>query len=145
MRGALLGGLLLLAACGEKPAEAPKETAPAVPAAPSAAKALRSAAYVCEKDMPITAIYGTDAEGREDVALIVQGLDIRLRQTESASGARYVSEQGLEAGNGLVWWTKGEEALLQRVPLAKLNDPAAATTIRVCELKTETDAPAKAG
>ncbi len=135
-RAALLGLALILAACGEKPSEeTAKSEAEQLPL--TQAKATSSEAYVCEKDMPITAIYGTDALGKADVALIVQGMDLRLTEASSPSGKRFTSETGLEAGNGIVWWVDGEEAQLQRVPLDKLGDPDAATTIRSCRLKTE--------
>jgi membrane-bound inhibitor of C-type lysozyme len=127
----------LLAACGQK-AEEPAEKA-AAPAEPvvTLAQATESVAYVCEKDTPITAIYGTNLEGQPDVALIVQGRNFNLVQTEAASGARYAGPDGLAPGMGLVWWTKGETAMLQQVPVDKLDDMAAPQTIRTCKTKGE--------
>lgn len=135
--------LLTLAACGQF-AEKPEPPATEEPAFPLAS-AERSVAYVCERDLPITAIYGTNREGTPDVALIIRGTDIRLTQAVSASGARYTSPIGLETGMGLAWWTKGDEAMLQQAPRDQIDDPGAATTIRTCRVKTEADDAAPAG
>lgn len=143
-RALAVAGLLLLAACGQKAAEPVKEAAPeALPV--TQAKAMRSVAYVCEKDMPVTAIYGTDALGKADVALIVKDMDLRLTEVPSEKGQRFTSTQGLEAGNGVVWFTDGETALLQRAPLDRLDDPAAASTIRNCKPKSEPSPAPKSG
>lgn len=129
---------LALAACGQF-AEKPEPPAPADEPAFPLATAERSVAYVCERDLPITAVYGTNREGTPDVALIIRGTDIRLTQAVSASGARYTSPIGLETGMGLAWWTKGDEAILQQAPRDQIDDPGAATTIRTCRVKTEPD------
>ncbi len=133
---------LALAACGQF-AEAPPPPPPGEPAFPLAS-AERSIAYVCERDLPITAIYGTNREGTPDVALIIRGTDIRLTQSVAASGTRYTSPIGLETGQGLAWWTKGDEALLQQAPRDRINDPEAAETIRTCRVKTTPDGAAAA-
>lgn len=133
--GAALAALLALAACGQK-AEAPKEAAPAAaPAPPSLAKASRTVAFTCDKDLPVTAIYGTNAEGKPDLALIIRGQDFRL--TPSAVEGRYTTQYGLEPGLGLAWVEKGDEALLQQAPFKTIDDPAVAQTIRTCRVKTE--------
>jgi len=127
----------LLSACGQKADDAPEKTgAPAEPLV-TLAQATESAAYVCEKDLPITAIYGTNLAGQPDVALIVQGRNFNLTQTVSASGARYAGADGLEPGMGLVWWVKGNTAMLQQVPADKIADPAAPQTIKTCKTKAE--------
>lgn len=149
IRAVALTALLLLAACGEKKAE-PAKQPDAAPLPLTKAKAMRSVAYVCEKDMPVTAIYGTDAEGKADVALIVKDMDLRLTEAKSDkpksdSGQRFTSTQGLEAGNGVIWVTDGETALLQRAPLDKLDDPTAASTVRSCKLKSEPSPAPKTG
>jgi membrane-bound inhibitor of C-type lysozyme len=138
MRKALALALLALAACGEKATEAPKEKT-AAPAAPSLAKASRTVAFTCEKDLPITAIYGTDKDGKPDLALIIRGQDFRL--TPSATEGRYTTQYGAEPGLGLAWWEKGDEALLQQAPFKQIDDPAVAQTVRTCRVKTEPSSP----
>jgi hypothetical protein len=133
--------LLALTACGQK-AEAPKQAAPAAPAKPNLAKASKSVAFTCEKDLPITAIYGTDAQGKPDVALIIRGQDFRL--TPSAVEGRYTTQYGLEPGLGLAWWEKDGEALLQQAPFKTIDDPKVAQTVRTCRVKTESPGPSAA-
>lgn len=138
MRAALLGSALLLAACGQQ-AKAPQDVAPAEPApivAP-AATAGQSVAYKCDGagDLQITAVYGTNAEGKPDVSLFIRGQEFALAETQAASGARYASADGLEDGMGLIWWTKGDEAMLQQAPSASVTDPAAGQTIRTCTVQ----------
>ena len=128
--------LLALGACGKK-SEAPAEQ---TPAAPSQAKASRTVAYTCQGDMPITAIYGTDADGKPDLALIIRGEDFRLTPTEAPEGRRFASPYGSAPGQGVIWWEKGDEVLLQQAPIDKINDPAAGVTARTCKVKTEPSA-----
>lgn len=120
--------LLALAACGPKQvtkeeaaealargAEARRVPLEELPVDPSVTVS-KSVAYECEGGMPVTAIYGTGPGGVSDVVLVITGYDIRLIQTPAASGARYVADVGLEAGKGLVWWEKGDEATLADFP-----------------------------
>lgn len=124
----LFGLLVAVAACGPKEvtreqaaealargAEARRIPLDQLPVDPSVTVS-KSVAYECEGGLPVTAIYGTGPGGVNDVALVIQGYDLRLTQTRAASGARYVTETGLEAGKGLVWWTKGDEATLADFP-----------------------------
>lgn len=131
-RAGLLVAGLLLAACGQKAEEKPKVEAPA---APTLASAASSVAYTCEKDLPITAIAGTNKDGEPDLALIIRGQDFRL--TPSAVADRWTTQYGLEPGQGLAWWVKGDEALLQQAPFKTIDDPKVAQTVRTCKVKTE--------
>jgi hypothetical protein len=139
VRLGLLAAALLLAGCGQKAEEAPK--APAAPAKPSLAKATSSVSYTCEKDLPITAIAGTDKDGKPDLALIIRGQDFRL--TPSPVEGRWTTQYGLEPGLGLAWVVKGDEALLQQAPFKTIDDPKVAQTVRTCKVKTEPGAAAK--
>jgi hypothetical protein len=130
--GAAAIWLFLLAACGQKAEEAPKVEAPAKPTLASAAS---SVAYTCEKDLPITAIHGTDKDGKPDLALIIKGQDFRL--TPSPVEGRFTTQYGLEPGLGLAWVEKGDEALLQQAPFKQIDDPKVAQTVRTCKVKTE--------
>ncbi len=132
---------LALAGCGKKAED--KAAAPAAPVAaadPGKASATHTVAFTCEGDMAVTAIYGTNREGNEELALIIQGDDFRLAPTPAASGVRYASPDGAVAGKGIIWWEKGNEALLQQAPSDKVNDPAAGVTARKCKVKTEPSA-----
>lgn len=139
-------GALAVAGCQKKAetpaAEKPTADTPATtvvrplsPPVESAATAENSVAYTCDKDVPITAIYGKNAEGKSDAVLVVKGQSFNLDQVISASGARYASRDGLEAGKGIVWWTKGGEATLYETPAATFDDMDTAKQLRSCKSK----------
>ncbi len=136
---ALAGALALLAGCGQK-AEPAAEKTVAAPAPPSLAKASQSVALTCDRDLPITAIYGTDLEGKADVALIVQGQNFNLVEAPSTGSARYITPNGLEPGMGLAWVVTGEDAVLQQAPSDRIGDAAAGQTIKTCKVKGENEA-----
>ena len=142
---ASLVALALLAACGQKPAEPPKQETPA-PAAPSLAKATDSVAYQCEHDLTITAVYGTNKDGKSDVGLVLKGDSWTLEEVPlpaGQKGRRFETVYGLDSltGKGLVWLVDGDTAKLQEAPWKQISDPAAATTVRTCTRKTENDGP----
>lgn len=124
-----LAPLALLAACGPKEVtqeDAQKSLArnaedarrvplDQLPVNPNVT-AQASSGYVCDGNMPVTAVYGTGPDGKADVVLVIQGVDVRLQQTMAASGARYAADPGFSPGNGVVWWVKGEEATLAEFP-----------------------------
>jgi membrane-bound inhibitor of C-type lysozyme len=140
VRAAILSSALLLALAGCNQKAEEKPAAPAAPPTSTLAKASRTVAYTCQGDMPITAIYGTDADGKPDVALIISGDDFRLTPTEAPEGQRFASPYGPTAGKGIIWWEKGEEVLLQQAPSDKVTDPAAGVTARTCKVKTKPSA-----
>lgn len=137
---ASLAGLLLLAACGPKEVtseqaeksltrgaeDARRVPLDALPVDPNVT-ASRSVSYMCEGNMPVTAVYGTGPDGQPDAVLVIQGVDVRLQQTVSASGARYEGDPGFSPGNGVVWWAKGDEATLAEFP----SGTDSATTMEV--------------
>ncbi|WP_448586078.1 MliC family protein [Thermaurantiacus sp.] len=141
-----LAAVLLLAACGPQTvtpedaernlargAEARRVPLEALPVDPEV-KATAAVAWECEGGMPVTAIYGSGPDGKPDIALVIQGYDIRLKRTPAASGARYAVEPGLEAGKGLVWWEKGAEASLADFPEGT-DSFQTATIKRTCRKK----------
>ncbi len=126
---------ILLAACNQQPAEeatvAPEPVEPVAPLATAA----ESAGYTCEKDLPITAVYGTNAEGKSDAALVVQGVSYDLVETPATTGKRYTTANGLEKGKGLIWEVQGEKATLWEAPSDRLDDASAATVLKNCTLQ----------
>lgn len=126
---------LLLAACGQAEAPAPEEAPVAEVTEPSLATAEMSVAYVCERDMPITAVYGTNAEGVADVALVVDGLTVEMND-DGSGNKRYTTVKGwdgLEAGRGLIWEDQGEQGLLYDGPSDHIDDPAQIKLQRTCK------------
>ncbi len=134
---------LLLAACG------PTETTPEKAAADLArARPLEelptnpnvtvtgTRAFQCDGDFPVTAIYGTGPEGEPDVALVIMGQSLRLQQVKAASGARFQGVPGLQPDQGVVWWEKGDEALLMSFPWDSADPMADARVERTCRLKS---------
>ena len=69
---------------------------------------VQTVTYTCERGVDIPATYVNSAD--EAVAVIhVEGRQITLQITPSASGARYAWPSD---GSGYVWWTKGDAATL---------------------------------
>ena len=76
--------------------------------AAQAEMAVNTVRYGCERGAEIPASYinaGDDAA----VVITVEGRQIALLISQSASGARY---EWPSDGSGYVWWTKGGEAML---------------------------------
>lgn len=135
----LLAASIAVAACGKQDAEDTGVTSPVTDTAvPSKATVEKAVAYVCQRDMPITAIYGTDADGRRDASIIIQGdyFPFVESPTPAAAGARFISHEGVSPGHGLVWWTKDGEATIAEAPLDKLDDLSAAVVKRTCKEKS---------
>lgn len=139
----LVAAALVLAACGG-PREVTPEQAAAELARPVPPEALprnpnvtveRTVAFECDGNFPVTAIYGRGPEGEEDVVLVIMGQSRRLQQTEAASGVRYQGIPGLQADEGIVWWEKGEEAILMTFPWESENPMQDATPVRTCKVR----------
>lgn len=137
-----LGALLLAAACG------PTETTPEKAAADlTRARPLEelptnpnvtvtgTRAFTCDGDFQVTAIYGTGPEGEPDVALVVMGQSLRLQKVEAASGVRYQGIPGLQPDQGIIWWERGDEALIMSFPWQAKDPMAEAKVERSCRLK----------
>jgi membrane-bound inhibitor of C-type lysozyme len=70
----------------------------------------------------LTVRYDNEA-GRDGRAfLTVDGMNYTLTHVASASGARYLAEQGRSPGATLVWWNKGRDGTLLE---GKVADAAA--------------------
>jgi membrane-bound inhibitor of C-type lysozyme len=134
--------LLLVAACG--PTETTPEKAAAdltrarpleeLPTNPNVS-VTGTRAFQCDGDFPVTAIYGTGPEGEPDVALVIMGQSLRLQQEKAASGVRFQGVPGLQPDQGVVWWEKGDEALLMAFPWDSKDPMRDAKVVRTCRLK----------
>ena len=140
-RPALLLGLVL-AACG--PTETTPEKAAADLARPRPLEELPrnpnvtvtgTRAFLCDGDFPVTAIYGTGPEGEADVALVIMGQSLRLQQVEAASGVRFQGIPGLKPDEGIIWWEKGEEAVIMSFPWQAKDPLGEARVERSCRAK----------
>jgi hypothetical protein len=131
---------LLLAACNRQPEQpaapaAPAGTAKPVAAAPSLATASRVAAYDCDKNLPVTAAYGTDARGRPDLTLVIKGESFALLRHPS-DPRRFTASEGIEPGQGLIWTLDASgNATLAQAPADRLDDPSTQRILRHCTAK----------
>lgn len=83
-------------------------TALLLPVAAQAETSFDTARYTCERGVEVPVTY-VNAEDVQLAVLNVEGGQITLEVEQSASGARYGWPSG---GSHYVWWTKGEEAML---------------------------------
>jgi membrane-bound inhibitor of C-type lysozyme len=89
--------------------------------------------YACENGFAVIAIY----YGQPDHALADLQVNDRyfsLYAVPSASGAKYATEQGLEEGAGLIWWVKGDEAMVIEMTLDHTVTPNQYPVITTCSL-----------
>jgi membrane-bound inhibitor of C-type lysozyme len=68
--------------------------------------------YACENGWRVAAQYVIDPTGVPLAVVRIEGKQRTLASAMSASGARYLTREGLEPDTRLVWWTKGDEALV---------------------------------
>lgn len=126
---------LILTACNQaETAPAPQPAPTTTEAPPTLATVEETVSFTCENDLPVTAVYGTNAEGVADVALVVEGLTVELVHDGSAA-KRYTTVKGwdgLEAGRGLIWEDKGEQGLLYDGPSDHIDDPSQIKLQRTC-------------
>jgi membrane-bound inhibitor of C-type lysozyme len=86
--------------------------------------------YTCTPSSPITVKYDNTAGADAQAVVTLDGRTYTLTQVRSASGARYLTEQGRSPGATLVWWNKGQGGTLFE---GKVSDPAAQeTAIATC-------------
>jgi membrane-bound inhibitor of C-type lysozyme len=82
--------------------------------------------YVCGKGLAVLV--------HHDLAWDVMRLTIgsatyELNNTVSASGSKYRSENGRAPGKSLIWWSKGDDAMLIEAPVNAAPDSAEETSV----------------
>jgi membrane-bound inhibitor of C-type lysozyme len=111
-----------LAACAGVPALGGRAPGPPAPGA---------VLYACDDGSRITATYRM-VEGMDTARLQVGRQTLDLRATRAASGVRYAAERGLAPDTGVVWWTRGAEAMLMDMPLDDTFRPGDETLRTTC-------------
>lgn len=127
---------LLVAACGERPAEptqeaaapAATEPAPLAPDAPLPAPAMIEASYDCTPAMALSVKYDNSVDPPK-AAVTLDGKTYDMTLAPSASGARYMTTSGRTPDMTLVWWNKGNDGMLQEGKGATSDDEK---TIATC-------------
>lgn len=112
-----------LLGCQKKPADEPAEdtsaaTAVTKPAESATATASAKTTYNCDAGKTIDAQYDNHNDDSK-ATLTIDGKQYTLNRAVSASGARYTTDQGLTAGEGLEWWGKDDESTLSSFPIDK--------------------------
>jgi membrane-bound inhibitor of C-type lysozyme len=88
--------------------------------------------YDCDNGESIQAQY--DNRTQDSVAILtINEKTYSLYQVISASGARYASEKGIQADEGIQWLTKGKEAVLTNLVLDHTAPPEDTTVLFRCE------------
>lgn len=132
--------LLGLAACsgGE---DAKKDDGP-----PPPRSVTKISAFMCEGEMQITAIYGTNKDGQPDLELVIEGDNYQMTPTPAPEGARYATPKnfrtpaGVQPEKAIIWWELSpDNTLLQEVPFESVDDMDAAKTLRICKEKFVND------
>lgn len=79
---------------------------------PPPAKTPAQIRYSCENGKTVIAEYVESGAMQQVANLDIGGKLIGLSESRSASAARYETDEGLTPGKTLVWWTKGDSAML---------------------------------
>ena len=93
--------------------------------------------YSCEDGRAVLARYANTGAVNATVDLDIAGIKRQLAQGVSASGARYETDQGISPGRKLVWWSKGDGAMLIESDLDN-QDGATDKTVN-CDQTAETE------
>lgn len=121
------------------PVAAPSDTASAsAPAVvdSSASASIVNTTYSCDQGKTVTAEYDNTQAAQSKVALTIDGKTYQLNQAVAASGARYTTEQGLTANQGLSWHTKGPVAIASTITLDHTAKPEDEKVLLNCTEKT---------
>jgi len=109
-----------LAACNESN-EVPGTIRTETPAPATPTPDTSPIRYECEPQRDLTVSY--DNSGDTSIALLtMDGTTYPLGITMSASGAKYITEDGLTPGKTLVWWTKGDDGTLYEGDVGSPDD-----------------------
>lgn len=128
---------LLIAACGERPAETRQEAAtPAAtepaPPPPDAPPEVIEASYECTPAMALSVKYDNTVDPPKAVVTL-DGKAYDMTLAPSGSGARYITASGRSPDMTLVWWNRGNDGMLQEGKGATSDDEK---TIVTCTEKT---------
>lgn len=131
---------LSITACCEKPAEDAKVASAQTHAEHSHEghdhSQMDLTEYTCEPAMDIKAHYVPVTNEHDATAhILIDDIEYDMYLDVSASGELYRTETGLTEGNGLIWHTKGKDALLESFDIAKPHDQASIKTIASCQKK----------
>ncbi len=86
--------------------------------------------YSCSNGRTVVARYDNEDSANPRAEVVIAGRRITFAAQRSASGARYVTADGLRGHHGLVWWTRGREASLLEFPLASAGRETAVAACR---------------
>jgi membrane-bound inhibitor of C-type lysozyme len=114
-----LPALALLTACGSK--SAPEAPPAGVIPPPSAPQGVAAAVYTCTDSTEVFALFANDSSGTSVVSLAIGEARLRLRQVQSASGARYSDSTN-------TFWNKGGEVTLEWNGVTRTCTEAPTTT-----------------
>lgn len=100
-RAAMAASLLMLFSLGVFGQQNPGASGPQATAPPNGPPTLQRFRYVCEGGAPVVVVLHG-----ETARVTFKGKVFHMKQTESASGARY-------SDGSMVWWNKGRDGFLQ--------------------------------
>ncbi len=90
--------------------------------------------YTCEPVMDIKAHYIPTTDTQDATAhVLIDDIKYVMHIDVSASGALYRTKSGLTDGNGLIWHTKGKEAILESFDISNPHNEASIKTIARCQ------------
>lgn len=95
--------------------------------------------YMCDRGWSIQVDHDPEVSGAmtpwpdDHVLVTIQGRPFEMYRIKSASGEKYGTERGLTPDAGLIWWDKGNEAMLRAMILDHTADPDNAPIIVRCE------------
>lgn len=89
------------------------------------------AVYDC--DGGIGAVIINQHDDSDGITLDIQHQLYHLYSVRAASGAKYATEQGLKPETGLIWWGKGDEAMMLEMILDHTVLPEDYPLLSLCQ------------